>query len=260
MENLKNTILEKIETKTIEQKPQWQFVVYGILGIGIGIGILIVTLFLVQFLMLVIHEYTVAHGVGIVGSPIGFAGNVTFWLVLLIGIGLVIVFYRWLQQHTHLYRYKNFYTMIMAVAIIAGLALGIKLFDQSMQFARIGERQIPIIHQLDRAARPPRPNGLLSGKIVMIQNDIIFSHEIWAIEEAINYFNDNGQSEVSKLLNIFDDFKSKNDSLRSAVADPRISNNENEKKRWLMNQCRKAKAFKIVGSNYQILSLKPFLK
>jgi hypothetical protein len=173
MENLKNTILEKIETKTIEQKPQWQFVVYGILGIGIGIGILIVTLFLVQFLMLVIHEYTVAHGVGIVGSPIGFAGNVTFWLVLLIGIGLVIVFYRWLQQHTHLYRYKNFYTMIMAVAIIAGLALGIKLFDQSMQFARIGERQIPIIHQLDRAARPPRPNGLLSGKIVMIQNDIM---------------------------------------------------------------------------------------
>jgi hypothetical protein len=49
----------------------------------------------------------------------------------------------------------------------------IKLFDQSMRFARIGERQIPIIHQLDHAARPPRPNGLLSGKILMIQNDVM---------------------------------------------------------------------------------------
>jgi uridine kinase len=39
----------------------------------------------------------------------------------------------------------------------------------------------------------------------MINNDIIFRHEIWAIEEALNYFNDNGHPEVSKLLKIFNE-------------------------------------------------------
>ncbi len=173
MENLKNTLLKKIESKSIEQKPRWRFVVHGILGVVLGIGILVVTMFLVQFLMLIIHEYTIAHGVGIVSSPLGFAGNIAFWIVLVVGIGLVIGFYQWLQGHTHLYRYKHLYTTIMIIAIIVGSAIGIRLFDRSMQFARIGEHPIPGIHQLDRAARPPRPNGLISGTIVMTRDNIV---------------------------------------------------------------------------------------
>jgi uncharacterized membrane protein HdeD (DUF308 family) len=171
MENLKNTLLKKIESKSIEQKPRWRFVLYGIFGIILGGVILTLTLFLVQFLILIIHEYAITHGIGIIESPLGFASNSVFWILSIIGIGLIIGFYRWLQGHTNLYRYTYIYTTIVVAAIIIGSVVGIRLLDQSMRFARIGERPIPGIHQLDRAGRPPRPSGLLSGKIIVVQGD-----------------------------------------------------------------------------------------
>lgn len=173
MENLKTTILKKIETKHIEQKPRWQFLVYNILGIVLGIVMFIITLFLVQFIMLTIREYTIAHGFGIVSSSIGFITTITFWFIIIVSIALIIGLYRWFRSHTHLYRYKNIYTGIMTIAIIIGTTVGIRLFDQSMQFARIGEKQIPGIHQIDQSIRPPRPNGLLSGEIIMIRDTVI---------------------------------------------------------------------------------------
>ena len=173
MENLKNTLLKKIESKTIEQKPRWHFVVYTLLGIILGITLFVITLFLIQFILLIVREYTVASTVGIVESSLGFIRTISFWSVVIIGIGSAVAFYRWLQNHTHLYQYKNLYTIIMVAAIIAGSIIGIQLFDRSMQFARIGEQPIPVIHQLDRAGRPPRPNGLLSGEIIMIRDNIL---------------------------------------------------------------------------------------
>lgn len=39
----------------------------------------------------------------------------------------------------------------------------------------------------------------------MIESKVPFRNEIWDIEEAENYFNENGQSEVSKLLKVFNE-------------------------------------------------------
>lgn len=173
MENLKTTILNKIETKHIEQKPRWQFLVYNILGIVLGIIMFVITLFLVQFVMLIIREHAIAHGIGIIGSSIGFITTLTFWFVIIVGIVLIIGLYQWFRNHAHLYRYKNIYTGIITIAIIIGTTVGIRLFDQSMQFARIGEKSIPGIHQIDQAIRPPRPNGLISGTILMTRDNIL---------------------------------------------------------------------------------------
>jgi hypothetical protein len=106
-------------------------------------------------------------------SSFGFIKKISFWVVIIIGIGSTFSFYKSLKNNTHLYQYRNLYTIIMVAAIIAGSVIGIQLFDRSMQFARIGEQPIPIIHQLDRAGRPPRPSGLLSGTVVTIRNTII---------------------------------------------------------------------------------------
>jgi hypothetical protein len=173
MENLKNTLLKKIESKTIEQKPRWQFIVYTLLGILLGLGILVLSMFFVQLLMLVIREYTLAHRIGTIGSSVEFLSDGGFWIVVILGIGLVAGLYHWLKNHTHLYRYKNLYLGIIILAIIIGSAIGIQLFDRQMQFARIGERPIPGIHQLNRAARPPIPGAIVSGKILMIQDAIL---------------------------------------------------------------------------------------
>lgn len=173
MENLKNTLLKKIESKSIEQKPRWQFVVYTLLGILLGFGILILSMFFVQLLMLVIHEYILAHRIGTIESSSEFLSDGGFWVIVILGIGLVTGLYHWFKNHTHLYRYKNLYLGIIIIAIIIGSAIGIRLFDRQMRFARIGERPIPGIHQLDRAARPPLPGGIISGKILMIQDAIL---------------------------------------------------------------------------------------
>ncbi len=174
MEHLKDTILKKIETKSIEKIPRWQFVLHGIFGIISGVLLFIITIFIVQLVLLVIQEYNVSHLIGIIPSRYGFFQAVSFWTILIIGIALSIGFYRWIRNHGHFYRYKNFYTIIVSFALIVGSVVAIRSFDTSMQFARIGEHPIPGIHQLDQAARPPRPTGLLSG-VVVINNESLLA-------------------------------------------------------------------------------------
>lgn len=175
MNNLKDNIMNKIHTGQVKQKPVWYFMV-STLGVGLlGLILFFISIFWSSFLLLTLREYSMFAQIGIGLTTL--LQNLLFWIFIVCGIGMGVLCYRWLRDHTSLYRYRHMYTGIIVFAIILGIGVSINIVDREAYFINHGRNSIPGFSRFDTTMRPPRPSIITEGKVLFVRDDMLIVQE-----------------------------------------------------------------------------------
>lgn len=172
--NIHNTILQKIEEGAIRQKPKWYFVMLTLGVVLGGITLLLILLYLVSFVALVFRERMFFEALSFGPSAV-FAIMHTLPLLL-----LVLVITVFLLLHV-LVRYFAFgYMKPVLVTFGSGFALTLFVFvlilvmDKDSRIARIGEYEhIPGARAFHDQFRNRTPLMGVRGTVTKVESDHI---------------------------------------------------------------------------------------
>jgi hypothetical protein len=175
MNNLKNNIMDKIRTGEVKQKPSWYFILHT-MGIALlGILLFFISIFWSSFLMLTLREYSMFTQIGIGFTTL--LQSILFWIFITCGIGFGVLCYRFLRDHTSLYRYRHIYSGIMVTAIVLGIGFSMNLIDREADWLTRSSAPVPGFSSFNRSMRPPRPEIITEGKVLLIYDDTIMIQE-----------------------------------------------------------------------------------
>lgn len=167
--------MDKIHTGQVKQRPAWYFIAHTIGISSFGIILFFVSIFWSSFLMLMLREYSMFAQIGIGVAML--LQNILFWIFVTCGIGVGILCYRWLRDHTSLYRYRHIYSGIIVVAIVLGVGFSMNLIDKEADWLHRSGTTVPGFSRFDRSMRPPRPDIITEGKVLLMYDDIIMIQE-----------------------------------------------------------------------------------
>lgn len=167
--DIKKNILEQVQSGKITPHSRGYFMIQTSLAVLSGIILFIVSIYWVNFLMLLADEYRTFSHVGI--SLAILLKNILFWLFVILGFGIVYQCFLWLQKHTTLYRYRYWYTVSMLIALVLGTSFAAGLLDPDRSIGRVGEHGIPGLSHIDRL-RPPRTSIVTSGRIILTHDHV----------------------------------------------------------------------------------------
>ena len=173
--NLKHNIMDKINTGQVKQKPTWYFMVHTVGITLLGIVLFFVSIFWSSFLMLVLREYSIFAQIGIGLTTL--LQSILFWVFIICGIGFGVLCYRWLRNHTSLYRYRHVYSGIIVIAIVLGIGFSMNLLDREADWLHRSGTTVPGFSRFDQSMRPPRPDIITEGKVLLIYDDVIMIQE-----------------------------------------------------------------------------------
>lgn len=163
--------MDKIHTGQVQQKPAWYFMLHTIAITLLGLVLFLVSIFWGSFLLLTLREYSIFTRIGI--GLTNLLENILFWIFIICGISFGILCYRWLREHTSLYRYRHIYTGIIVVSIVLGIGVAINVVDRETYFLQMGEKSIPGLSHMNKHIRPPRPSVLTEGRVLFIDDTFI---------------------------------------------------------------------------------------
>jgi hypothetical protein len=176
MNNFKENIMNKIHAGQVKQKPTWYFIM-STLGVGLlGLILFFISIFWSSFLLLTLHEYSTFTQIGI--GFVVLLQNILFWVFIICGISAGVLCYRWLREHTSLYRYRYMYTGIIVMAIVLGIGVSMNMIDREAKLLHKSGNFIPGLSRFDKSMRPPRPEIITEGKIISIHDTTLILKEI----------------------------------------------------------------------------------
>ncbi len=172
--NIHNTILKKIESGAIRQKPKWHFVLMTLSVVFALSALLLIFLYLVSFVGLVLREH-------LIFDTLSFGPRTVFTIMhTLPFLLIVLVITVFLLLHV-LVRYFAFaYMKPVMLTLGLGLLLTLLLFasvllgDKDSRIARLGEgRHVPGIEMLHVRFRDRMPPVALHGIVVSNKDGVL---------------------------------------------------------------------------------------
>ena len=172
MNNLKDTILQKIQTGELSMRPRWYFLLQG-LGFFLATGIVaLVVIYLASFVLFVLHQS------GVWLAPLfGVAGIVLFvvtspWLIISCTVFFLVVLHLLVRHYAFSYRRPLLYSLIgivVTVVAIATLLHGFAMHDMMRDFSR--RHDLPGLSPMYRDFGDRRPPGVVTGYIESVTKD-----------------------------------------------------------------------------------------
>lgn len=174
-----NTILKKIESGAIRQKPKWHFVLVTLSFVFALVTLSLIFLYLVSFVGLVLREHLIFDALSF-GPRTVFTIMHTLPFLLIVLVATVFLLLHVLVRH-----FAFAYMKPVMVTLLLGLLLTLVLFasvllgDKNSRIAKIGEgRHVPGIEALHVRFRDQIPPLVLHGSIVNKQDGVYVIRDV----------------------------------------------------------------------------------
>ncbi len=170
MNNLQEDILHKIKAGEIDMKPKWRFVLEAGLWLSGLLVALLVTIYLISFVMYFLKES------GLIFAPgYGFRGISLFvisspWVLIIMSLVFIVILYFLIKRYTFSFRQPLLFTMI---GIVVCVIIGSIFIQQTTIHERVHRftqrHELPGFLPLYREALGRQPEGLVAGTIIELK-------------------------------------------------------------------------------------------
>lgn len=166
MNNLQNSILNKIKAGEVSMVPKWHFMLRaGLLLSGVILATLL-SVYLLSFILFFLRQSGLMFAPGFGFHGISFFVMASPWLLISVTIVFLILLYFLVKQYAFSFKRPLLYSMIGVVVLSL---LGAWLIGQTQTHQRLGQfmgqHHVPVFTPLYRDVLDRRPEGLMVGTI-----------------------------------------------------------------------------------------------
>lgn len=172
MNNIKETIIDKIKAGEVSMQPRWHFVLKTILMLVSVVLVGIIAVYLLSFVMFVFHKTGISFATEFGLRGLTFAVVSSPWLIISLALAFVLLLYILVTQYAFSYRKPFVFTMLGVAAFVLIVSSAIQMTTFHNRVGKFADdRGIPGIAPFYRAIDGGRPEGMHVGTISEVSDD-----------------------------------------------------------------------------------------